>query len=446
MGERAVSSRATLGILGTRAGIYPIKFLVTLIVAPLLGTTDYGIYSFLLLPGTVILPLLLFGLSPAIRFYVSKGDWSAEQVGFPALMIGLAHGLFTVAVTYGLWVMGWLGETGRAVTFEMLAPVLYILPLQGASLTMNVVMTGASWFSAMNLYLMLNNVLPPVVITALVIFGGMGLEGAIWTIFVANGILGVWAIGAVYTRYRPKLVIHLRMLAQFYGYGMKASVGALANRTSVRLDQFVLGFARAPGDLGVYRIAVMVAELLWMIPDAVSIPLFNRVSATKDEKESVAIMSRSHRLVLLVVIVAACGLFFAGWLLLPVVLGAEYASAWWLLGLLIPGTVSLVTSRLINMFFSASGRPEVASLVEVIGAVVSVIAYVALIPPLGVAGAAIGTSVAYIIIAFASNRIFRQTIAPMTARMFRVRRDDVTWAVGLVRDSLEIWGQRLKKR
>jgi len=223
------------------------------------------------------------------------------------------------------------------------------------------------------------------------------------------------------------------------------SLERLANRASGRLDQFVLGFARAPGDLGVYRIAVMVAELLWIIPDAVSIPLFNRVSKSESDHDRVTITSKSHRVVLAVVVVAAVVLFFAGWWLLPRMLGQEYASAWWLMGLLIPGTVSLVTSRILNMFFSATGRPEKASIVEVIGATVSIAAYVALIPTLGVAGAAIGTSTAYIVIAVASNQMFKRSISPVKARLFRTRWADITWVTHLISDSLGIWGRALRR-
>lgn len=445
MAEHAASSRAALGILGTRAGVYPVKIIVTLFVAPVLGTTNYGIYTFLILPGAVLLPLLLFGLTPAIRYYVSNGEWTANEVGFPALVMGLVHGVFTAVVTIALWKLGWLGETGDTLTFALLAPVLYVLPLQGASLTMNVVMTGASWFSAMNLYILLNNLLPPVLLTVFVIFLGLGLDGAVWTIFAANGLLALIAIGMVYNRYRPQFGIEMRMVASMYGYGARAWVGALANRASVRLDQFVLGFARAPSELGVYRIAVMVAELLWIIPDAVSIPLFNRVSASKSESERVSITSRSHRVLLVVVILAAIALFAVGWLLLPTILGPEYSDAWWLLGLLLPGTVSLVTSRIVNMFFSATGRPEKASLVEVIGAVVSIAAYLSMIPLLGVAGAAIGTSIAYIVIAAASYYMFKTSVSPVQPHLLRVRKGDLTWASGLVRDSFEIWGKAFRR-
>ncbi|HEY5564647.1 MAG TPA: hypothetical protein VIL33_03590, partial [Rhodothermia bacterium] len=204
MAEHAVSSRAALGILGTRAGIYPIKIIVTLFVAPLLGTTNYGIYTYLVLPGAVLLPLLLFGSSSAIRFYVSKGELDASSVGFAALVLGLLHGTLAAAVTLALWQAGWLGETGRSITLDMLAPVLYVLPIQGAGLTMNMVMVGASWFSAMNLFLLLNNLLPPLFLSALVIFGGLGLEGAIWTIFASNALLSVVGVGMVYFKYRPR--------------------------------------------------------------------------------------------------------------------------------------------------------------------------------------------------------------------------------------------------
>ncbi|HLE57977.1 MAG TPA: hypothetical protein VJB15_12895, partial [Rhodothermia bacterium] len=80
-----------------------------------------------------------------------------------------------------------------------------------------------------------------------------------------------------------------------------------------------------------------------------------------------------------------------------------------------------------------------------IGATVSIAAYVALIPTLGVAGAAIGTSTAYIVIAVASNQMFKRSISPVKARLFRTRWADITWATHLIRDSLGIWGRALRR-
>lgn len=444
MSEHAQVSRAALGILGTRAGIYPVKIVVALLVAPLLGTANYGIYSFLILPGSVLLPLMSVGTGIGVRYQISSEEYRAQDVAFMGLILGLVNGLVTALFFGLLWQFDLLGETGRAISYELILPVLLVLPLAGAAQFMNRVIVGGSWFSAMNLFIFLNNLAPPAFLFAFVIVGGQGVVGAVASIVASAILLAVVSIALVWVRFRPRLRIEFRFLRLAVSYGFRAWIGTLASRASIRLDQFVVGFVESPGALGIYRIAVMIAEMLWMVPDAVNIPLFNRVSRTASLKERVDVVSRSHRLLIAVVTVLALAMFAVCWWAIPLVLGVEYIDARWLLGLLIPGAVALVTPRFLGMFFNASGKPEKASFIQVVGAIASLVGYLTLIPWLGVSGAAIATSIAYIVTAVTARRMFVSAAGPNRVRLFRATRADVKWANSLVRDSLSIWRDRVR--
>jgi O-antigen/teichoic acid export membrane protein len=445
MTEHTKVTRAALGIIGTRSAIYPIKIIVALVVAPLLGTTDYGIYAFLILPGAVLMPLLTFGTTSGVRYYISTGEYRPNDVVLAAFGFGWLNGLVTAAVFGGLWSVGWLGKTGVAISSALVVPVLLVLPLQGLAWSMSRVMIGASWFTAMNLYMFLNNLLPPVFLTAFVIIAGRGIEGAVESIVATSVVLSVITTAMVIVRYRPSWKLDARFLAKASKYGLKAWMGSLANSVSTRLDQFVLGFVQAPEALGVYRIAVMIAELLWLIPDSVSVPLFNRISQTEKREERVSMVARGHRVLMPAGAIAGLSLLAVAWWAVPAFLGTEYIDARWLLGLLIPGTVALVTSRLLGMFFMASGQPEKASLIHIIGAVASFIAYITLIPILGVAGAALGTSAAYIVTATAAYWMFSSAVAPAKVKLFFADTDDFRWAFALIRDALGIWSARFRR-
>lgn len=444
MTERAEVSRAALGIMGTRVGVYPFRIIVSLIVAPMLGTTNYGVYAFLLLPGTVALPLMTFGFTLGVRYYISSEEYRAKDVSFMALVVGLLNGLMTALLFGFLWEYDLLGETGRAITFDLLLPILVILPLQGATLSMNKVMAGASWFSAMNLMILLTNISPPAFLLLFVIIAGLGLAGAVGAIVASNLVLAIIAIVMVFRRFKPRVRFEKAFLNKAGHYGLKSWIGALANRTSVRFDQFVLGYVQAPEALGVYRIAVMIAELLWIIPDAISIPLFNRVSRTKLLKDRVSVVMQSNRVLILAVALLGIAIFVPCWWAVPLVLGQEYIDARWLLGILLPGAVSLVTSRIVGMYFTASGEPEKASVIEVVGAVVSLIGYLTLIPWLGLSGAALATSGSYIVIAVTAGIMFSRAIRPIPSRLYRATGADIRWAAELVKDSFSIWKSRLR--
>lgn len=445
MTEHAQVSRAALTILGTRVAIYPIKIVIGLTIATLLGTTNYGIYAFLVLPGSVLTPLMAFGLGAGIRYYISNDEYQARDVAFVALLLGLINGAISALLFGGLWRYDLLGETGRAISFDVLYPILLVLPLQGVTLFMNRIVAGASWFSALNLNIFLINVAPPVFLLVFVIIGGQSLSGAVMAIVWATTIPALVTTIMVVFRYRPRLRIDVGFLRKASRYGIKAWVGALAGQTSARFDQFVLGFVQSPDALGVYRIAVMIAELLWIIPDAVNIPLFNRVSRTDALTDRLSVVMRSNRILILLISILSIGVFLIAWWTIPIFLGPEYMDARWLLGILLPGALALVTGRFLGMFFNSSGMPEKASFIQVVGAVASMVGYLTLIPLLGVAGAALATTASYILIALTARFMFAREARPHPIRLYRATADDLRWAAALVHDSFSIWRSRIKR-
>jgi O-antigen/teichoic acid export membrane protein len=189
----------------------------------------------------------------------------------------------------------------------------------------------------------------------------------------------------------------------------------------------------------------MIAELLWLIPDAVSIPLFNRVSKTEGLADRLKVVMQSHRVLIVTVSILGVGLLVTCWWAIPWMLGPEYVDARWLLAILLPGAVMLVTSRFLGMFFTASGMPEKASAVEVVGAVAAFAGYLTLIPLFGVAGAAIATSASYILIAVTAYFMFVRTAKSHPVNLYRATADDLHWATALVRDSFSIWRSRVQR-
>ncbi len=119
--------------------------------------------------------------------------------------------------------------------------------------------------------------------------------------------------------------------------------------------------------------------------------------------------------------------------LVPLVFGEAYAATVAPLVLLLPGTVALVTTKMMTKFFGGSGMPGRSSMITAIGTVVGVAMFAALIPPFGIRGAAVATSMGYIATAVAAVVVFRRVVAPAKTRLFGVDRDDVRWLIAQFR-------------
>jgi O-antigen/teichoic acid export membrane protein len=82
-------------------------------------------------------------------------------------------------------------------------------------------------------------------------------------------------------------------------------------------------------------------------------------------------------------------------MLVPVVFGNGFRSSIVALWLLAPGAVSLAMNQVLGSILQGRGRPLVLSIGEGVGAVFTVALLAALIPPFGIRGAAVASTVSY---------------------------------------------------
>lgn len=186
-----------------------------------------------------------------------------------------------------------------------------------------------------------------------------------------------------------------RSVLRFGGTVVASDALQLAN---YRVDLFILAAVGTMPEVGVYVMAVSLAEILWQVPAAVGRSLLPRVH--------VGDVSRQHLARLAWVLgpgIAALGA--AGWglttLLAVPVLGEGFSQVPWLLALLLPGVVVLGAVKPMAAWVQSQGRPGRNLVASGLGFVVVVIGDLALIPSYGPAGAAIASTLSYCLTAAA---------------------------------------------
>ena len=83
--------------------------------------------------------------------------------------------------------------------------------------------------------------------------------------------------------------------------------------------------------------------------------------------------------------------------LISFVYGEEFVGAVPALLLLLPGIVAYAATSILNAAVQAAGRPGSASVVQLIGMVVTVVTLILFLPRWGIEGAAASSSIAYIV-------------------------------------------------
>lgn len=220
-------------------------------------------------------------------------------------------------------------------------------------------------------------------IIAGLVIADVGTSTLAWRRLVRRGLLR----GAR----RPSLALGRRV----YWFGMRAHFGVVLSLLNLRFDFAILSALAGPATVGVYAIASKYAELLRLLPLALTYVLYPGYA-----KEEPAEAARKARALLprtgMLTAAAAIPLGLSAAVLIPALYGNEFRGAIIPVYILLVGLAGEGIGGVITPFLYGVGRPGLNSAAMAVGVSVTVLLDLVLIPRLGAVGAAIASGTAYL--------------------------------------------------
>ncbi|MDP4333950.1 oligosaccharide flippase family protein [Curtobacterium sp. A7_M15] len=260
------------------------------------------------------------------------------------------------------------------------------------------------------------------VIAVLAATGTLTVEGAI-TAIALSPVLGALVYLHLLRRSRAASNADASTLRAgvLLSYGGRVWLGALSGIILSRIDQSLLLPLAGAAALGLYAVAVNIADVPLIVANAVREVSFSKHSADTDH----AGLARAARLTTAVVLVVAAGLTAVLPFAVPWLFGAGYAEAVPVAAVLLLGLVLGSPGSLAGVGLAAVGRPGLRSVSLAIAAVCSIATLVLLAPIAGALGAAVATLVGNVVSA-GGNLVFLRRVAGMPVLpFFGLRRGDL---------------------
>jgi len=418
---------ATQNII-TQAILIPLGIISSVIIARILGVEGRGVYAYIVLLSSFFIPILSFGYPAGAVYEISRRQFSVKNISFTNALISLAQGTLVAAIILVLWYFDKLGKTGQQISPQIIAIVIVLIysnTLLRFSLK-NIV--ADSWFTLDNITQILRKIIIPFMVIVMIIFFSEKILGGAVGLLAGSGILLLVVLFNIWKKYRPKLRLDKDFIKKSYAYGFKGWFGQLSVNANTRIDQLILGAAASAEALGNYSIAVMLSELIWILPMALGQVIYNRVAGDSNQAANLELVKKTHRILLSFLLL--CTLFAAlvGPHIIPFVYGNDFSGAILPFLVLLPGTFIMVSTKLLSKLFTASGHIAVTNKVQIISSIVSIILYLTLIPRMGILGAAIAAAIGYTIGAVVFWYYYKKTFAERLIELFWVKRSDIQWA------------------
>jgi O-antigen/teichoic acid export membrane protein len=189
-------------------------------------------------------------------------------------------------------------------------------------------------------------------------------------------------------RWLPPSLLRRPWRAEPYRTGLVAFPGALAYTANSRLDQLVIAVLLPRSDLGLYSVAVAASELTTLPGQATGNVVLAQASAGRLEERR-----RVTRAAVETAVLVACAV--PAFILLVKAVLPRYDDSLALFLVLLPGAAALSTGRVIAAYLAGRGRVWATSRIALVTAAATLVLDLALIPSVGVMGAAVASSVAY---------------------------------------------------
>lgn len=380
--------------------------ITVILLARLLGPGGNGIYQMVFLLPTMIVTLSNLGIGPATVYYVARKDYPLKTIISANLILGLI--ISAIACIIAVILVLFFGDKiFPAIPIRLLLIVILIIPISLLQSYLLTIFQGLQDFKVFNLI----SIVPQGVILLLVVLGVWILDGGVKAAIAANMLGSIVALSI--TLYYLKPYLDFRVIADrgyifnALNYGIKAHLSNIMAFLNERLDMFLVNGFLNPAAVGIYSIAVQIVEKLWMLSQSVSTVILPRISELKDEEEiRKQLTPLISRWVLMTTLVLSVLLAFIAPYLIPLLFGKGFVNSGTALQIMLPGIVLGSASRVLSNDFAARGRPEINTYLAIITLSINVAGNLIMIPKMGINGAALATTISYVVNAFLKITIY----------------------------------------
>lgn len=381
--------------------------LAMVIIARILGKSGQGQYTLAILLPTLLFTLLNSGLSISTVYFIGQKKYTDEEVYSTNLFTSFL--LSIVSITTGLVVIYFFKDYFfENLSSKLLLYTLLIIPLIFTQKNLQTIFQGKEDFEKFNLIVILNQLGLLLFSIVFVWFLDLGVYGAVLSFGMSQILMLVASFYFLKTSYGlfwPKN-LSLDFTKESFKFGLKGHLSNVLSFFNYRIDMFIIAYFMDDVAVGVYSVAVLLSERIWLISQSVSSVLLARVANLNSDDERNRFTSIATRNTLFITFLGGLFLAIISEWFIKLFFGIEFIDSVQPFLYMIPGVVIFSMSKVLANDFIGRGYPEINTYIAFVTALTNFGLNVWLIPIYGIKGAAIATSASYILDALLKSLYF----------------------------------------
>ncbi len=378
-------------------------FAISIITARILGPAGRGDFSLILNTSGFLCLLLSFSFGTSIVHVIASNKMPQRSTvnTFLAAIFGLISLCIFLLLVFPFQRFNFLlpaNQQEHSVFYSFILLTLFVISM--LSTLFNSVLSGNRFFWQQQKVYLINTSIS--IVAYIILFSCRTRLNISFTVFFYFylAIMALPAVGSYYMYFkysRPAYsftFLNAKQLKYIFNFSMLAYLCNVFQFLSYRMDFWFVEYFNGNKDLGIYSLAVNLAQMLWLLPQAISTILLSYSGAESPEK-AIQNTNSLGRIAMVLILSATVVLALTIQFIIPLLYGAEFTKSAFLFKILLAGIVPFSLTTILASYFAGTGRIRVNLFCSLIGFLVCLMFDLILIPKFGNTGAAIATVIAY---------------------------------------------------
>ena len=380
-------------VFSTNALMLSSGVVTSLLSAWALGPSGRGDLMVVLMWPAIFSMVAQIGLPQAYRFWIAKRPECASALFANSVIFTLVMGLMTLGLAE-LIIPHLIGERSPEV-LRLTRIYLLVIPVHLLTDLTRGMLEGArrfTWVGALRLILFGVQLVSYIVLW---LMGQLTVASASYTMLASLAASLIVSLIAVWRELTSEVGAEPGELKTSLRYGIRDYPGILTEFVNWRLDLMMLVGMASSGALGLYVVALRLADITSTLAGSVGDALLPEVAASKNTAEATRVVTRSLRLTLCAHLLILVPLWIAAPYILRFAYGEGFVEVTNVLRLLMFASVVWSAGAIVISGLNGLGHPGLSAIARIAAALVMVVALITLLPRRGIQGAALSSIAGY---------------------------------------------------
>jgi O-antigen/teichoic acid export membrane protein len=393
--EKIVAKRSYFrdisSVFGSNLAVTFSTLLIGIVLSRVLGAAGVGLYSSIIVVPMIVIGFTQLGIRRATMVHIGAGKLNTDHIVSAVFILLLITSVLSVVIS-GL---GFMFSESRNADPVLLMLVMATIPLVLCNVFAGGVFLGKQEILRANILNSGPTIMNLVFVIIFVWILKLSIYGAFLGLFLGNLTMFIFVVYIVRKSYKITWKYHEKIMKSMVRLGAVFALSMFIMQLNYRIDIILLKKYSTLEQVGLYSLAVQIAEQLWYVPYAIDTIVLTRSAKTADEKLVNKTVASILRVSFLIGLFGCFLIIVLAPPLLPLIFGEEFKGSVVMVQTILPGMMFLIAFRILNSRLSGMGKPQIAIYTFIPALIINVVLNLLWIPRFGGMGAVWATNLSY---------------------------------------------------